>query len=129
MSIVHTEARRTYAAQRGVSQGASITLVSVSGGYAARFECATRATKLLGDRNVQGGVMLIPTEDMQKALTKLAESFSVALVDTTIDETGSRFVLVWLIRPTQLVLADLPEGFHPAFVVDANQGSLDLDEY
>jgi hypothetical protein len=99
-SLLTQEMRRTYAAQRGVSQGAHITLASVSGGWQARFECATRCEQLLGNRgwqNEEKTLFLIPMQDMHSALAKLGETFSVALVDTVTDEQGSRFVLVWRI--------------------------------
>lgn len=102
MSLLLQEMRRTYAAQRGVSQGASITLAAVSGGFQARFECAKRCEQLLGNRgwqDEQRTLFLIPTPDLHSAITKLAETFSVALVDTVTDETGTRFVLVWKIVP------------------------------
>lgn len=104
MSLLLQEMRRTYAAQRGVSQGASITLAAVSGGFQARFECAEKCEKLLGNRGWQDAartLFLIPTPDLHSAITKLAETFSVALVDTVTDECGSRFVLVWKIVPTK----------------------------
>lgn len=131
MSQVLAEMRRTYAAQRGVSQGASLTLVSASGGYTARFECATRCALALGDRNLvhaEPPLYLIPTESLHKSITKLAESFSVALVDTTTDDAGTRFVLVWKIQP-KVNPAGLPEETVAAPEPDPNQGSLDLDEY
>lgn len=103
MPLLQEEMRRHYAAQRGVSQGAGVTLTAVSGGYEARFDCATRAAKVLGDRNLRdyAGVplLLIPTDELHAAITKLSHTFSVALVDTTTDDTGTRFVLVWRIAP------------------------------
>lgn len=99
-ALFDTEMRRTYAAQRGVSQGAAITLAAVSGGFQARFECATRCANILGSRNHHGVFFTIPTEEAHKALTRLSEIFSVALVDTVTDEQGSRFVLVWKILPS-----------------------------
>lgn len=97
--LLAQEMRRTYAAQRGVSQGAHITLSAVSGGFQARFECAERAVGILGDRNLENGLLTIPLQDAHSSIMKLAESFSVALVDTVTDEQGSRFVLVWKIAP------------------------------
>lgn len=107
-SIVLTEARRTYAAQRGVSQGASITLVGASGGYLAQFDCARRCAAILGNHNLTDVAippesmprLLIPTEDLHRSINKLSETMSVALVDTTTDANGTRFVLVWKISPT-----------------------------
>lgn len=99
MSLLLQEMRRTYAAQRGVSQGASITLAAVSGGFQARFECATRASQVLGDRNMRDAILHIPLEDSYKSIMRLAETFSVALVDTVTDDSGTRFVLVWKIVP------------------------------
>lgn len=97
--LLHQEMRRTYAAQRGVSQGASITLAAVSGGFAARFECAQRAAAIIGDRNMQDAILTIPIEEAHKSIMKLSETLSVALVDTVTDECGTRFVLVWKITP------------------------------
>lgn len=136
-SLLTQEMRRTYAAQRGVSQGAHITLAAVSGGWQARFECAQRAAGILGDRNLENNILHIPMQDAHSSITKLAESFSVALVDTVTDEQGSRFVLVWKIAPTRL---PIPEGADfgntviltpkegPAVVVTVPTGD-ELDEY
>lgn len=107
MSQVLDESRRSYATQRGVSQGASITLTAVSGGFQARFDCAKRAAAILGDRNLTDfatppeslPTLLIPTEELHRSITKLAERYSVALVDTVTDANGTRFVLVWKILP------------------------------
>lgn len=100
--LVTTESRRAYAAQRGVSQGAHITLMASSGGYQARFECAKHCIDTLGAREYEGSGshVLIPTENLHKCITKLAERFSVALLDTVTDEDGTRFVLIWKIQPT-----------------------------
>ena len=134
--LLHQEMRRTYAAQRGVSQGASITLAAVSGGFQARLECAERAAKVLGDRNslYEKGKLLfldIPMQDAHSAITKLAETFSVALVDTVTDDQGTRFVLVWKIVPR--VPPAVVEQPPDTAIVDPNQGILlpgdDLDEY
>lgn len=130
MSLLHEEMRRSYRAQRGVSQGAAITLVSRSGGYTASFECATRCSQILGTRHFMetDNVFTIPTEDLHRAITKLSEAFSVALVDTASDENGTRFVLVWKIlsRPESFALF---AGDISSVQVDANQGELNLDEY
>lgn len=102
MSLLLQEMRRTYAAQRGVSQGASITLAAVSGGFQARFECAEKCKSVLDSRWLSTlgiPVFSIPVEEVHRSITKLAETFSVALVDTVTDETGTRFVLVWKIVP------------------------------
>ncbi len=104
MSLLLTEMRRSYAAQRQVSQGAAITLVANCSGYEARFECAQRCASVLGERHLimEGNMPLvfrIPGKDLHRSITKLAESFSVALVDTVTDEGGTRFVLVWKISP------------------------------
>lgn len=108
-SLLTQEMRRTYAAQRGVSQGAHITLAAVSGGWQARFECARRCVEVLGDRNMQDGLLTIPLQDAYRDLNKLAEKFSIALVDVETDEQGSRFVLVWKIVPNR-VLVGAPIG-------------------
>jgi hypothetical protein len=106
-SLFTQEMRRTYAAQRGVSQGASVTLAAVSGGWAARFECARRCAAILGTRNLENDVLLIPMEDIYKSILKLSETLSVALVDTVTDDKGSRFVLVWKIVPNRVLVGAL----------------------
>lgn len=100
-SLILDEMRRTYAAQRGVSQGASVTLTAVSGGFQARFDCARRCAAILGSRNLADNPpsLLIPTDEVFVSVQKLSQTLSVALVDTTTDETGTRFVLVWKILP------------------------------
>lgn len=100
-SLILDEMRRTYAAQRGVSQGASVTLTAVSGGFQARFDCARRCAAILGDQNYDRitDIIFIPTEEVCASIQKLSQTLSVALVDTTTDETGTRFVLVWKILP------------------------------
>lgn len=110
MSLLLAEMRRTYVLQRGVSQGASITIAAVSGGFQARFECAQKAAQILGDRHLVGDVLTIPMEDSYRSLLKLAESLSVALVDTVTDENGSRFVLVWKIQPKAEPLSSIPKA-------------------
>jgi hypothetical protein len=110
--LVIQEMRRTYAAQRGVSQGASVTLAAVSGGFAARFECARRCEQVLGNRGWQDDshtIFLIPIQDLHSAIMKLSETLSVALVDTVTDENGTRFVLVWRITPTKALPAPTDE--------------------
>lgn len=136
MSLLHDEMRSTYRAQRGISQGAGITLVSRSGGYGASFECATRCSQILGNRSFQDygekpesiPVFTIPTEELHRSIMKLSETFSVALVDLASDETGSRFVLIWKILSRAESLAVFAGEATPV-VADANQGELDLDEY
>lgn len=145
MSYLVTETmRRTYAAQRGVSQGAHITLTSTALGYQARFECAKRAATVLGDRYLEEygrngesiPLLTIPLEEMHRAITKLAESYSVALVDTVTDERGSRFVLVWRIAPTKALLhpevveaIEKKETDRLLVLAGNNQGADPLDEY
>lgn len=146
MSLLHTEMRSAYRAQRGVSQGAGITLVSRSGGYSAFFECATRCSQILGNRQLENRgsdsepiqVYTIPTEDLHRSITKLSEMFSVALVDLATDENGSRFVLIWKI-PAKIENPNISslhfnedgsvtvEGM--SIPVDPNQGVFNLDEY
>jgi len=121
--LLHQEMRRTYAAQRGVSQGASITLAAVSGGFQARFDCAHKCATVLDTRNSQGELFHIPMQDAHSAITKLAETFSVALVDTVTDDQGTRFVLVWKIVPRMQVAVVAGEG-QPALMTMDN-----LDEY
>lgn len=115
-AAIDPDMRRGYTAQRGVSQGASITLLSVSGGYRARFECAARAAAIIGTRHQNDyGELLIPMDEVFRALGKLSETCSVALLDTVTDQHGTRFALVWLIAASK----PLP----------ANQGPEDLDDY
>lgn len=101
MSAAVHETRRNYAAQRGVSQGAAITLVAISNGFQARFNCATRCAEILGHRNFDdyGSLPLffIPMSDVYRSLIKLSETLSIALVDTVTDDQGTRFALVWKI--------------------------------
>ncbi len=127
---LHTEARMTtYRAQRAVSQGASITLVSGCGEYTASHECAQHCARLLGSRNLgDDGVYRIPIEDVHAACKKLSVAFSVALVDLVTDDKGHRFVLVWKITPRPVETASAAE---PATLNASNddQGKMDLDEY
>lgn len=92
MSLILEEMRRAYVAQRGVSQGAGITLICRSGGWEARFDCAKRSALVLGERGWP--CYFIGNEEMARALSELTKSFSVALVDTVTDESGTRFVLI-----------------------------------
>jgi len=126
-SLIAEEMRRTYVAVRGVSQGAGITLVSRCDGYRATMACAQRCVLVLGDRNFNHDeirpVFHIPNDEMARALGKLSETFSVALVDTVTDESGTRFVLIHKIpagKPGEP--ATVPES-------EDNQGEMDLDEY
>lgn len=133
MSLLTDEMRSAYRAQRGVSQGAGITLVSRSGGYSASFGCAEKCGNILGSRYLDLVMMdvpvfRIPTEDLHKSITKLAEQFSVALVDLVTDETGSRFVLVWKI-PSRAESPFLLDQKTEEVVADPNQSTFDLDEY
>lgn len=124
MSLLTQEMRRTYAAQRGVSQGASITLAGVSGGFQARFECAAKAAQVIGSRNLNGEVLFIPIEESHRALLKLSESLSVALVDTVTDECGTRFVLVWKVTPSRAAINP-----HDGFPEPTDQLPDELDSY
>ena len=140
MSLLTNEMRSAYRAQRGVSQGAGITLVSRSGGYSASFDCAERCAKLLGTRSQNQllnwsllgdspPLFLIPTQDLHTSITKLSEQFSVALVGlVTDDEKGSRFVLVWKI-PSRAESTFTPDPKTEEVVADPNQETSDLDEY
>lgn len=109
MSLLTEESRRVYLAQRGVSQGASITLTAGSAGYSARHECALKCAEILGTRYFRDkpAKLTIPTEELHRSITKLAETHSVALVDTVTDDNGTRFVLVWRILPTRSVAKEL----------------------
>jgi hypothetical protein len=132
MSLLMDEMRSAYRAQRGISQGAGITLVSRSGGYSASFGCAEKCAHILGSRNLEDRSGLpffkIYTEDLHTSITKLAEQFSVALVDLVTDDKGSRFVLVWKI-PSRAESAFLPDQKTEEVVADPNQSTFDLDEY
>jgi len=132
-SLIAEEMRRAYLAQRGVSQGAGITLVSQCQGWVAKFECGRRCALVLGDRNWTdyGDARLtfvIPNEEMSRALAKLAENFSIALVDTVTDDQGTRFVLIHKVpaNANKEVSAD-------EIAPDPNQGLLpissDPDDY
>jgi len=135
-SLILKTMRESYRAQRGVSQGAEITLTSRSGGFEANFECATRCSEVLGARNLRDiGTSVepipqfkIPLADMQSTCKKLAEAHSVALVDFSNDEDGSRFVMVWKIdsRPDKF---SFPIGVELTLPEDPNQGSLHLEDY
>lgn len=131
MSLVRQEMLSSHAAMRGVSQGAAITLVAASGGYKAIMDCATRCVAILGTKHYNEDdvrpVFLIPTEEIHRSITKLAESYSVALVDTVTEDTGTRFVLVWRIAPKDESLGETKE----VAAVGAGQNLLPdlLDEY
>jgi len=130
MGLFTDSMRETYRTQRIASQGASITLVSRCGEYVASFDCATRCAVILGDRNlIDAGtksvpvpVFKIPIEDVHRSCMKLAETFSVALIDLVSDEKGSRFILVWKILPRA-------EEAKPESLPDPNQETLNLDDY
>jgi hypothetical protein len=126
------EMRSAYRAQRGVSQGAGITLVSRSGGYSASFGCAEKCAHILGGRNLENRSGLpffkIYTEELHASITKLSEQFSVALVDLVTDEKGSRFVLVWKIS-ARAGSTPIPDPKTEEVVADPNQATFDLDEY
>ena len=104
-SIFYQTKRNGYRAQRSVSQGADITLLSASGGYVASFECATAAARVLGNRGLQDlgndiesiPHLFIPTEAFNVTCAKLSLKHSVALVDLVCDG-NSRFALVWKIE-------------------------------
>lgn len=108
--------QRTYRQIRAASQGASISLFHGCGEYVATFACATAIAAALG-----GGAVMeenvphyrIPLEEIQSALTKLSAKHSVALLDVTCGDDGSRFVLVWKV---------------PAVLVQPKP-ELNLDEY
>lgn len=135
-SLIAEEMRRSYLAQRGVSQGAGITLVLHSQEWRATHDCAKRCEMILGERwsydyGPAGAVVIIPNEEMSRALAKLAENFSIALVDTVTDDQGTRFVLIWKIPA--VVRNEVGGGFETALTPDPNQGLLpissDLDDY
>lgn len=131
MSLLLQEMQRTYVAMRGVSQGASITLAAVSGGFQARFSCAEKAARVLGTKeftDLLHPLLHIPLEDAHKSIMRLAETFSVALVDTVTDECGTRFVLVWKIMPraAEMQVAINP---HDGFPEEPQRSTDNLDEY
>lgn len=131
MSQVLDETRRSYAAQRIASRGAAITLCPKSAGYEARFDCATRAAEILGTRHLTDyatpperlPILTIPWDDTYKAIQKLAERYSVALIETVTDEGGTRFVLVWKID------AHANEVVAPDTATEAIPAGDNLDDY
>lgn len=99
MSLFLESKRATYRAQRVASHGASITLVASAGCYVAHFDCARKVASVLGERemvDLGDGVLryAIPMDEMNRALVKLSQRHSIALVDTIED----RFVLVWTVQ-------------------------------
>lgn len=109
-----------YRKQRSVSKGASITLVSGCGEWKTSFDCATRATAVLGSRGLdnQGDgilesipVLSIPVETSYEAIHKLTARYSVALVDIVCSDSASTFVLLWKIE--QRVAEPPAETFDP----------------
>jgi len=107
--------RATYSRQRQASAGAAITLVCGCGEYVALFECATRISKVLGDRELEdlGDGLLevipryrIPFAEMAAGLAKLTEQYSVALVDLICETEGPRFVLIWRIDCSKAVVVE-----------------------
>jgi len=113
-SLIAEEMRRAYLAQRGVSQGAGITLVSGCGGWMAKLDCAKRVELVFGNRYMNTSpdwpVCYIPNDEMARALAKLTETFSVALVDTITDDQGTRFVLIYKLPAAVKPCADAPTG-------------------
>ena len=104
--------RATYSRQRQASAGAAITLVCGCGEYVALFECATRISKVLGDRELEdlGDGLLevipryrIPFAEMSELLERLTQVYSVALVDMAED---CRFVLIWRIDCRKAVVVE-----------------------
>ena len=104
--------RGGYSRQRQVSAGAAITLVCGCGEYVALFECATRISKVLGDRELEdlGDGLCevipryrIPFAEMSKLLERLTQVYSVALVDMAED---CRFVLIWRIDCRKAVVVE-----------------------
>jgi hypothetical protein len=97
--------RAGHGRQRQASGGAAITLLCGCGEYVALFECATRISKVLGDRELEnlgdGLSESVPRYkirfgEMSDALGKLTEAgLSVALVD----QVPEGFVLIWRINP------------------------------
>lgn len=106
MSALLDIKKQSYALQRSASQGAGLTLVSSCGCFVATFDCAKKASQVLGNRNLRDAgdgitesipTYSIPTEDLYASVVKLSARFSVALVEVVADEKGSRFVLLWKI--------------------------------
>lgn len=98
MNLFLQAKRASYRAIRAASHGASISLLYGLGGYKARFECAEKAEVVLGNRNSETVDEVlshyIPLPDMQKALEKLSQRHSIALVDVH----EGMFVLVWRVE-------------------------------
>lgn len=120
MSLFSDTKKESYRAQRQTSQGAGITLVNGIGCYHATFECATRIAAILGNRGLSDAGdglyesiprYIIPLEELNEALLKLSQKYSVALIDLASD-TPTRFVLVWRIVPFAR-LTDIPEPPQP----------------
>jgi hypothetical protein len=102
--------RQTYVAQRHASLGAAVTLVSGCGEYTASFECAQKVAAVLGDRALENADSVplyhIAVEDLNSALLKLQKAYSVALVDLSCAENGTKFVPLWRIESSAVTVAD-----------------------
>ncbi len=100
--------RSAHIKQRAASNGAAITLVADSESFHASFECATRIAQVLGTRDLKdlGDGLLdeipsykIPLEDLESALQRLSQRFTIALVDYISSKYEGKYVLLWKIIP------------------------------
>jgi len=117
-SLFHSTKLSSYRAIRGASQGASVSLLHGCGEYVATFACAVSIASALGTQATdEAGVPTyrVPLEDVATVCAKLAQRFSVALIEVVCDGTGSRFILLWKIPAVP--------------VADLNPVSLDPNDY
>jgi len=100
-SLFHEAKAQAYRAIRAASQGASVSLLRGAGDYVATFGCATAVASLLGDRALcladKVPEYRIPIVEMASACAKLAQRFSIALVDVGMVNYEIQFVLLWKI--------------------------------
>lgn len=94
----------SYRQIRSASHGAGISLLNKAGEYEASFDCALAVFRILGNRNLliidEVPTYKIPTAEMQSALAKLAQRYSVALVDVVAERDELKFVCVWRVEST-----------------------------
>lgn len=104
MSLFLQTKQSSHRAIRSASQGASVSLFHGCGEYVATFACAVSVASALGTQAAnEDGVPTyrIPIVEMATACAKLAERYSVALIECVCgDEGASRFILLWKIPCT-----------------------------
>jgi hypothetical protein len=119
-SLFFDTKKESYRAIRAASHGASISLSRGCDEYVATFNCATSVASVLGDRALSLGDGLaeyrIPVEELHRACLKLAQKFSIALIDVGMVDYEVRFVLLWKIDCMKAP-------------VDSNPAPVNLDEY